>query len=222
MIRQKGFAISNVPLFSGLNREEISLIREIAHIREYQSGKILFIEGDLSDAFYIVISGEVQIIKPSVEGKEKLLEIMKAGDFFGEMGIVDGRCRSATARVTKESSLMVLEKDDFLSLIKTNPEVALRIIVELSHRLRRANNDIENLAFLDVKTRLKNLFIRRAEKDGEFEKELVLIERLTHEQLAKFIGTSRETVTRVMNKLESEGLIEVDKDKFILKKIENW
>ena len=213
--------IKNIPLFSDLNSKQIDKLKQIAHIRSYSSGEVLFFEGETSDAFYIIMSGEIQIKKLTETGKEKILEIMGSGEFFGEMGIIENKARSATANITSDSKLLVLEKNDFLNYIETNMEVALKMIAELSKRLRVADLDIKNLAFMNVETRLKKLLIRMAKKYNESLKKPVIPKR-THQELASFIGTSRETVTRIINKMMQNDLIEIKDNKIFLKKINNW
>lgn len=210
-----------IPLFSGLNSQQLAILNDITHVNDYSAGEILFLEGEPADAFYAILEGEIKIIKVTAEGKEIILEKMGKGDFFGEMGILEEKNRSATALINKKSKLLVLEKDNFVGFIKDNPEIALKIIIELSHRLRQANQEIEGLAFMDVETRLKRLLLRLAKKcktNG-----LMEIEReITHQEMAKYIGSSRETVTRLINKLETEGLLKIEEDKIILKNLERW
>lgn len=215
MVDEYNFEMASIPLFSGLSQDQLNILKDITYVKEFEEGELLFLEGEESTTFYIILSGEVQIIKDSREGKEKILKIMEPGDFFGEMGIVEGKPRSATARASCKSKLLVYEKDDFLHFIKDNPEIAFNIIIELSHRLRLANNDIENLAFFDVQTRLLRILTRLGRKKGEG---FIFERKITHHELAKMAGTSRETVTRILNKMEKEGLVKITDNKIYIKK----
>ncbi|ACL70565.1 Crp/Fnr family transcriptional regulator [Halothermothrix orenii] len=212
----------SIPLFSGLNDEQLDLLKSITNKRRYKAGEILFFEGDKPDAFYIVVEGEIQIIKVSYDGKEKILEVMGPGDFFGEMAIIDSKGRSATARVIRDSSLLVVGNQEFLNLVREYPFIALKIIGELSRRLRQANQDIESLAFLDVETRLKKFFRRMTGEIRDNGEAVVIDRNITHQDIARFIGTSRETVTRIINKLKDKGLLEIKREKIILKDINKW
>ncbi len=213
--------ITEIPLFSGLNSQQLSILNDITYVNDCSEGEILFLEGEPADALYVILDGEVKIIKVTAEGKEIILETMGKGDFFGEMGILEEKNRSATALINKKTKLLVLEKGNFIRFIKAYPEIALKMIVELSHRLRQANQEIEGLAFLDVKSRLKRLLLRLAKKsDGVGLMEIA--REITHQEMAKYIGSSRETVTRLLNRLETEGIIEVQENKIVLKNMERW
>ncbi len=211
-----------IPLFLGLSDKQLIELNEIANFNQYSAGEILFLEEDPADAFYAVLEGEVKIVKVTADGKEIILDTMVEGDFFGEMGILDERDRSATALISKKSRLMVLEKDNFIRFIKGNPEIALKIIIELSHRLRQANQGIEGLAFLDVESRLKRLLLRLAKKGKQGVSSLVLEKSITHQEMAKYIGSSRETVTRLINKLENQGFLKIEDSKIIMLNLERW
>lgn len=210
----------NIQLFSGLNQEQLSKLERASRIKQYNKGHVLFLEGEESDVFYIVLKGEIKVSRVSPGGKEKILKIMGKGEYFGEMGVLESKRRSASAEViSSQAVLLILEGDSLKRLIKENPEIALKIIATLSERLRLANHEIENLAFRDVEGRLKDLFFRMA-RQGE--KYAYIDKRITHEEIGKFIGTSRETVTRIVNKLQNRGLIEVQEDIIILKDIKKW
>ena len=184
---------------------------------------MLFFEGDSSTAFYIVVSGSVKITKLAESGREKILKVMKSGDFFGEMGLLEDKPRSATAVIREKTRLIIFNKDDFLRFIKNQSQIALNIITELSRRLRKADQDIESLAFLDVESRLKGYFVKMAQKKTNKKKKKIKLNRkLTHKQLAHRIGTSRETITRIMKRLENRGLIEVTEKNINLIEIEKW
>jgi CRP/FNR family transcriptional regulator, cyclic AMP receptor protein len=215
--------IELTPLFSSLDSLQKKILNEIIHIKEFKKNKIIFFEGDFADAFYIVQKGQVQIIKLCAEGKEKILSIMDPGDFFGEMGLIEGKKRSAMAKTSSVTSLIVLEKDKFLGFIRKNPEITLKIIVELSKRLRFSNQEVEELAFLDVESRLKRLFLRIAETfSDENSNEVLIIKKITHQEIGKLIASSRETVTRIINKMTEENLLEVKNNLIYLKNIDKW
>lgn len=212
--------LSSISLFNDLNNEQLNVLSQIIYIKEYKEGEFVFIEGGQSDVFYIIHTGKMKIVKSSIDGKEKILEIMTDGDFLGEMGVIEDKPRSANGVAITQLKLLYIEKGDFLKLIRNNPIIALKIIVELGRRLRRANKDIELLAFFDVETRLKELFERMAVSvEGSNVK---VLEKITHHQIADHIGTSRETVTRLINKMVDKKLIEIRKDNIVLRNLEEW
>ena len=184
-------------------------------MRRYKEGKILFFKGDKANSFFLVLKGEIKVIRTSDSGREKILKKMKKGDFFGEMGIIEGNKRSATAVVNKDSNLIIIDKESFLYLIKKYPEIALNMITDLSKRLRKADEDIENLAFFNVEMQLRSFLKERGVKFQKTDK-YIIDENFTHQELANYLGTSRETVTRVYNKLKEKGVIEYKNNKIIL------
>ncbi|AZO93898.1 Crp/Fnr family transcriptional regulator [Halocella sp. SP3-1] len=213
--------LKEIPLFSGLTEKQLLLLKEIVHIRQFKEGELLFLEGESPDAFYIVKTGGVDIIRGAPGGKEIILERMKAGDFFGEMAIIEDNKRSATARIAKDVHLFVIEKRLFIKFIKDNPEIVIKMIAELSRRLRIANQDIEDLAFYDVEKRLKRLLLRLADVDAK-KGEGIIHNKVTHREMAKYIGTSRETVTRLLHKLKKNKMIKLAGNKIILYSPEKW
>ncbi|MFP4662063.1 MAG: Crp/Fnr family transcriptional regulator [Halanaerobiales bacterium] len=212
--------LSSIELFSDFNEDYLHKLNNITFLRKYKKEDYIFIEGEKSDAFYIIREGKVKIVKTSVDGKEKILNIMGSGDFLGEMGVIESKPRSASGIALTSLEVLVIEREDFMKLIQDNPLIALKIIVELAKRLRHANEDIELLAFSDVETRLKELF-RRMAVAGETAGKMTL-EKITHHEIADHIGTSRETVTRLINRLVDHQLIEIDKEKILLINLDKW
>ena len=208
--------LNNIELFSGLAAEVIDEIKKSCRIRRYNKGKILFFKGDEANSFFIVLKGEIKIIRTSDTGREKILKKMKKGDFFGEMGLIENKQRSATAVVNENSTLVIIDKENFLYLIKKHPEIALNMITDLSKRLRKADRDIENLAFFNVEMQLRNFLKERGIKLKGNDK-YIIDENFTHQELANYLGTSRETVTRVFKRLEEKEIVNYKEDKIFLK-----
>ena len=213
----KNINLKKIALFNNLSEKAINDINKRCYIKNYKKGNIIFFKDDKADSFFIVLKGEVKVIRTSSSGREKILKKMKDGDFFGEMGIIENKPRSATAVVNKDSTMVVFAKDDFLFLIKKHPEISLNMIGDLSKRLRKADKDIENLSFFNVEMRLKKFFKERGIQSEEKENHFILNNSFTHQELANYIGTSRETITRIFKKLEEKELITYKNDKIILK-----
>lgn len=208
--------LTTISLFADLNRSQLVKLSNIINLKEYKIDDFVFVEGSISDVFYIILEGKMKIVKSSIDGKEKILEIMTKDDFLGEMGIIEDKPRSASGIAITPLKLLLIERENFLRLTRENPIIALKIIAELGKRLRKANKDIELLAFFDVESRLKELFERMAvnseDSDGN------VLEKITHQEIANHIGTSRETVTRLINKLLEKEMIEISKNNIILNK----
>jgi CRP-like cAMP-binding protein len=206
-----------VPLFSGLDRESLERISGIARRRRYDRGCPIFFEGEPGGSLLIIAAGAVKIFKVSEDGREKTLAILKAGDFFGEMSIFDGAPRSAAAQALSSCEVLVIDREAFLALMKSAPELATDIALALAERLRRTNEDLERLAFRDARGRIFDALLQLAKAHGEKAGVGVRIKlRLTHQELANYAGVTRETVTRVLAELEESRLVSVGDDKRVV------
>ena len=154
----------------------------------------------------------VELVLPllSEGGKEIILSILGDGDFFGEMSLLDGEPRSATVIAMKDSTMLVIQRNDFLKQLKQNPTIATGVLSEMSRRIRRADQRIGNLILLDVFGRVARFLLDLAKREGVRYDDGILIERRpTQQDIASMIGASRETVSRVLNELNRRGLISI-------------
>ena len=136
-----------------------------------------------------------------------ILSILRSGDFFGEMSLIDDQPRSAHVIATEASNLMVLRRDEFRDCLEQAPRIALGLLQALSRRLRRADDKIGGLVLLDVTGRVARVLLELAdEHDGEH-----VPRKITHHMLAQMIGSSRETVSRTLRELADQGLIQVSR-----------
>lgn len=200
--------LQNKTIFKGLTKEELDRVVGIMGTREFKRNEVIFLEGDPGDCLYLVLAGEVRIFKLSPDGREKTLALIGVGDFFGEMALIEAKARSASAGTLTKVKLAVLHRDHFNELIYEHPEIALKMIVQLAERLRRANQQIESLAFQDVRERLIQFILQYATlaEDGS----CVVARKVTHQEIANLIGSSRESVTRMLGQLQDEGYITFD------------
>ena len=196
-------------IFSGLTDEELKYILDIINVKEYKRNEIIFFEGDEGISFYILITGEIRIYKLSQEGREKTLALLDEGNFFGEMALLENKKRSANAQTDSRSQLGVIHKENFYKLIEKYPQIASKMIVHLADRLRRANQQIEALTFKDVQGRLANFLLQYAKNDVK-DGPIPLQKRFTHQDIANLIGSSRETVTRLLNQFQEKDLILIE------------
>jgi uncharacterized membrane protein len=133
-------ALRSVPLFASLDDGAARALRELLAMREVPPETLLFRHGDTGDAMYLILSGRVRISVRDTEGKDISLAELARGDFFGEMALLDGKSRSADAVVVEKARLAVLARDDFLSFVRRNPDVALEMLSAIANRLRRTDN----------------------------------------------------------------------------------
>lgn len=202
--------LKNIPLFSCLNDHELDALSKVAVKKTFPKNTILFTEGDTTNSLYIICSGKVKVTINNNEGKEVILSMLGSGEYFGEMALLDGEPRSACV-ITKESTeLLIISKEDFMDIFSSNP-IAFSLLKGLSKRLREANKKIESLALLDVYGRVARLLIQLAKPKDQ---NLVIEDKMTHQEIANMIGSSREMVSIILKELSNGGYITIEK-KFI-------
>jgi CRP/FNR family transcriptional regulator/CRP/FNR family cyclic AMP-dependent transcriptional regulator len=202
--------IKRLPIFKSLGEKELSIIAERAIRKRFSKESIIVQEDDRGDSLMVILSGRVKVVLHSEEGKEIILSILKDGDFFGEMSLLDGEPRSATVIAMEDSTLLIIQRNDFLYQIEKNPSIAKAILAEMSRRMRRADERIGNLILLDVYGRIARFLLDLARTEGTKVEGGVMIEkRPTQQDIASIVGTSRETVSRVLNELNRRKLISI-------------
>jgi CRP/FNR family cyclic AMP-dependent transcriptional regulator len=198
--------LRNVPMFSLLSGVQLLLLTQLLLRKPYPRNSTVVAAGDPSDALYIVISGRLKVTISDKEGREVILAILKQGDFFGEMGLIDQAPRSATVVAMESCELLTMTRTDFMKCLQKNFNLAMNVIGGLVKRLREADRKIGSLALMDVCGRVARLLMEMAETvDGQ----KVVTQKLPKKQIAKMIGATREMVTRVMKEMETSGHIEV-------------
>ncbi|MEN8134239.1 MAG: Crp/Fnr family transcriptional regulator [Thermodesulfobacteriota bacterium] len=201
-----GFVTS--ALLSGISAKDLDTIERAAVRKVYHKNTIIFSEGDLSDSLYIVASGKVKVTIIDDHGKEIILSILGPGDYFGEMtALEDGFTRSACVVTREKSEVLVLAKKDFRKIISGNPDIVFGLLKDSMERLRKANKKIESLALMDVYGRVARLFMELAKPSNG---KLVIEDKLTHQDIANMVGSSREMVSRVMKELSQGNYVTVD------------
>ena len=193
----------SIPLFAGVADADLAQIASHLIERRYPRDTTIVEEGLPGDYMYIIREGRVKVTKLSDDGREKILEFLDEGAFVGEMALFERAPRSASVKTLTPVRLLALSRTDFIGLLKKSPDIAMSIIQELSRRLRTINEQASALSFQRVKDRTKGLLERLAREpygDGTRRR----TPSLTHQQIADMIGTSRETVTRVVKELKSD------------------
>ena len=200
--------LRQIPLFASLKDEEIEAIFKLSVTKKCSKDTIILLEDEEGDTLFVILKGKVKVTTFSESGKEVIFSILNEGDFFGDMSLLDGKPRSATVISVEESELRLIRRSDFSKLLETHPGIALKLFEELTSRLRKADERIESLALLDVTGRIAGILLQLADERGEKSDESILIKsRPTHQELANMVGTTRETVTRVLKQLENKKYI---------------
>jgi CRP/FNR family cyclic AMP-dependent transcriptional regulator len=203
--------LRTVPIFSELSDEDITSLARLALRKRYPKDTVVFFENEEGDFFFTILEGRIKVTILGDDGREVILSILGPGDFFGEMALLDNETRSATAIAVEESELLSLHRNDFQSVLNDNKSITSALIRVLSARLRRANHQISTLALLDVYGRVARVIVDMAREEGKRLRDgRIAFRRATHQEIANRIGTTRETVTRMLKDLERQGLIHVE------------
>ncbi len=206
-------------LFADLDDRELAAIAAVAKTRRYAKDDVIFHADESGDVFCLIRDGQVKITMISPEGKEIILSILGPGDFFGEMALLDDEPRSATVVATEPLELVTIWRSDFLQILAENFDITKKVLAEISRRLRHASNRIESLATMDVYGRLARFFLDLAKDQGKvLENGYVAVTRPTHQSIANMIGTSRETVSRLIHDLMRQNLLLSEGKTIYLKK----
>lgn len=202
--------LRQVPLFSGLDDEDMQSLIGAVTRRKYPKDAVIFFESDPGDAMFMILGGRVKVTILSDDGREIILSILGDRDFFGEMALLDNEPRSATAIAVQETEVAVIHQKDFLSIVEKRPRVAINLLSALSDRLRKANHQIGSLALLDVYGRVAGVLLEMARDTGIRLKDgRIRFRRPTHQEIANMIGATRETVSRTISDLHRQGYIEI-------------
>lgn len=195
--------LHQVPLFKHLSDDQLTRLSEICRRKGFKAGTVLFREKEPGDAFYIIVSGLVKVFTSNTGGEEKILSVFQAGDNFGELSLIDGKPRSASAQVLEDSMFLTLRGTEFLQLLKAHPDMSLSIMQELCRRIRETNEHVYDLTFVDARTRvLKNLIIF-ANKNGIRSGHTINIRlALNYDELSRMAGVSKAVLMEVIRDLE--------------------
>jgi CRP-like cAMP-binding protein len=195
-------------LFAELDDRELAAIAAVAKPRRYAKDDVVFHAEESGDVFCLIREGQVKITMISPEGKEIILSMLGPGDFFGEMSLLDDEPRSATVIAMEPLELVTIWRADFLQILAENFSITKKLLATLSRRLRTASNRIESLATMDVYGRLARFFLDLAREHGKpLDNGYVAVTRPTHQSIANMIGTSRETVSRLIHDLMKQNLL---------------
>jgi len=203
--------LKNIPIFSDLEENSLNQILELGSLKMYAKDEIILNEDEAGTALFVIVNGKVKISRSSKDGKEVILTIMNESDFFGEMAILDGFSRSATVTALEESKLFIVQRNDFLTLLKNHTEVSIALLQELTQRLRAAGMKIKALSLKDAEGKVATVILQLAEEIGKIKQGVVEIEKLPYQhELANMAGTSRKTISRTLHTFAKKGLVELD------------
>ena len=200
--------LKDIDLFSGFNDADLNILENHAINKTFSKNTIIINEGDESDSLYIIQSGMVKVFLSDEDGKEIILNTQSAGEYFGELALIDDAPRSASIMTMEECKVMIILKRDFQNYLEKNPEICYRLVRGLTKRLRRLTDNVKSLALMDVYGRVARTLIELSEeKDGK----KIVQQKLTQRDIANMVGASREMVSRILRDLSTGGYITVEK-----------
>jgi len=204
--------LHRLPLFTDLTESELNLVAARVTIQRFRARETVFSEGDPCRELLVVRDGRVNLLKTAANGRQQLLSVERAGNSLSEISVFDGDPYPATAEAATETTLLRLEAEHFRKICLQHPEMALKVIKVLGHRLRRMGRLIEDLSFSTVRGRLVAYLGHLAHEAGHRVSEGVAFELTeNNEQLAARLGTVRELISRNLGRLHNEGLIQISR-----------
>ena len=210
-------ALARCPLFKHASRNILESLANRLRRRRFRRSEVIFHQGDPGDSLHIVAAGAVKILLPSAEGDEAIIATLRPGDFFGELALLDGAPRSATATALDQAETLVLPRPVFIELLDTLPGLRDALLADLAHELRRLTGHVEELHFLDLAGRLAMRLNRLAlETSPDAHGEIRLDWPYTQSDLAAMIGGTRQSVNRLLSELVEQDLIRIEPDALVI------
>ncbi|GGF94765.1 Crp/Fnr family transcriptional regulator [Paenibacillus albidus] len=200
-----------VPIFTSLSDEDLAKVSAMIRHRKYEKGEALILEEQPSDTLYIIKNGHVKLLKMTPQGKEQILHILSTGDFFGELNIFNSdELSNFSAYALKTTHICMLTKDDMELLIRNNPDISLKLLKTVTKRLAHTEKLAQSLATKDPEIRIAYMIMEMGHKYGKPVKERIKVELpLSREEMANYVGVTRETISRKFSKFERLGIIEI-------------
>lgn len=210
-------SLKKIPIFSSLSEPYLEELSEIALEKTYRKNQVIFDQGDLGNSLIIILTGLVKISLVDSNNHEFIIKTFSANDFFGEMALLDGGTRSATATAVEDTKVLIIFRDNFIGLIHKTPSVALGMLTELSNRLRTTTENISNLTFFDAYGKVARCLLDLAKQIGKQEDHGMTMElTLSRQELANMAGLSRETFARILKEFQVRGCLEVQGKKITI------
>jgi CRP-like cAMP-binding protein len=202
--------------------DELALEAVARHLRRrrFRRNETIFHQGDPGDSLHLVSSGAVKIALPSMDGEEAIIATLRSGDFFGELALLDGAPRSATAVALESTETWTLPREAFLTLLDHDKRLRESLLAGLAHELRRITGHVEDLHFLDLGGRLASRLARLAREEDPEAAEVRLDWPYTQSDLASMIGGTRQSVNKLLSGLVERGLVVIERDTLLIPDVE--
>ncbi len=212
--------IKNCDLFNQVASEDIVWLESHSRIRRMKRGEPIYLPSQSADGVLVVASGRVKICHTTPDGKQSIIDFVDAGEVFGELALLDSQQRDEYAETTEKTTLILIPKRELQAIIHKYPRIVLGVTKLIGLRRQKVERRLKNLLFRSNRERVIHLLLELAEKYGEPRPDGVGLKiRLSHQEMAGVIGSTRETVTVVLGQLQSENLIEIARRRIIIKNL---
>lgn len=206
--------LRSISLFEGLEPEQLAKVAALVTVRSYPARAVVVSQGEPADALFGIMRGRLKVVSSGPDGRDTVLGIMGEGEVFGEVALLDGGTRSATCTAIEPCELMAIDRAPFLALLEQTPGIAVKLLHVLTGRLRRLSQRSEDAAFLDVPSRLARSLLDLATRFGERPRGstngIVIMLKLSQQELGDLVGATRESVNKHLNDWARQGLLAVD------------
>lgn len=200
--------ITTVPVFKGMKEADLQQLRKVTRSRNFQKGAFIFREGEHSETLFVVNEGLIKLTKNSVEGKEQIVRLLFPGDFFGLFSLLRDEKHYMNAEATQQTVICSIDKNDFLKTMENNSELSYRFLLAVNDRLYEADESVGNLSLMEVEQRLARALLLFHDKLKIKNEAFTL--PITKKDLASFIGTTPESISRKLLSFVSKKLIHMD------------
>jgi CRP/FNR family cyclic AMP-dependent transcriptional regulator len=204
--------LENVPLFSGLPKEALAEIEQHGSVKSYKKHVIIINQDDETYSLYVILKGSVKVFVSGEDGREAVLNHQQAGDYFGDLALIDKQPRVASVMTIEPSKFMIISREDFLTCLSKNPEIAINLIKPMTSRIRMLAKNVSSLALLDVYGRVARTLLDQSEERGD----VLVTEKLTQQEIADMVGASRAMVSRILKDLKEGGYISIEKKRITI------
>ena len=200
--------LEQVEIFQGLSQEELEALSASSTSRSFPKNTVVIHENDPADSLFVIESGKVKVYCSDKNGKEFIMNTQGAGDYFGELALLDDSTRSASVRTVEKCSFCIIYKEDFNRVLDEHPNIGRQLVRNLAQRVRKLTADVKSLALQDVYGRVANVLMDLSEERGDGT--LYIPEKLTQQDIADRVGASREMVARILKDLTIGEYIRVE------------
>ncbi|KAB3529273.1 Crp/Fnr family transcriptional regulator [Alkaliphilus serpentinus] len=212
-----GRCTSKVPLFAGLDSKEQSRITELINRRSYSKGEMIFLQGDIIEGLYIINQGKIKVFKYTREGKEQILYILSVGDFVGELCLIKAEEANYNVETIEDVEICLIRRNDFLQLLDSSHSISIKLLENVGSRLLKLEKLVQSLGTKEVESRIAQMLLDLSKEFGhERENSVEINIPLTREDMANFIGVTRETISRKLSLLQDHGVITLVGSKTII------